>query len=373
MSRDLIVSSFTPTLRSGGPVRTYGITKALARNGPLDFVYVPFGADAPAPEYLELEGVELHAVPSSRGPRRALAFARALAAGTPRNFARGVSPELLAAVERLAAGPGRGRIIAQGPVAAANLLPLTRRHAIVYNAENVESTFRHELTDGQLGSQRRLAAFERRLIAAASETWMVSPRDVEAALELVPDATVRYVPNVVDVAAIRPVTGVAPQPRAIFVGDFTYPPNQVGLRFLVDEVLPRVWERLPEARLSLVGRGAPDDLGDPRAEALGFVDDLPAEYRRARAAVVPLLVAGGSPLKFVAALAYGLPIVATPAAAAGLELEPGEHYLRAEGAEAFADALAGVLEHGDPALGARARELAEGEYSIEALARRLAA
>ena len=43
MSRDIVVSSFTPTLRGGGPVRTYGITKALARNGPL-------AVDASAPE-----------------------------------------------------------------------------------------------------------------------------------------------------------------------------------------------------------------------------------------------------------------------------------------------------------------------------------
>jgi polysaccharide biosynthesis protein PslH len=373
MSRDIVVSSYTPTLSSGGAVRTYGITKALAANGPLDFVYVPFGAAAPARQYLELEGVELHAVPSSRGPRRVLAFARALAAGVPRNFARGVSPELLRAVEELARQRDGARIIAQGPVTAANLLGMTSRHRIVYNAENVESTFRHELTDGQLGSRRRLAAFERRLIESASETWMVSPRDVDAALELAPGATVRYVPNVVDVAAIAPVSALAPEQRAIFVGDFTYPPNRVGLRFLTEEVLPRVWERLPGARVSVVGRGTPDSLGDPRAEALGFVDDLPAEYRRARAAVVPLLVAGGSPLKFVEALAYGLPVVATPAASQGLEIEPGEHYLLADGAAAFADALAGVLEHGDPALGARARAVAERDYSVDALARRLAA
>ena len=172
---------------------------------------------------------------------------------------------------------------------------------------------------------------------------------------------------------MTPVAALAPEPRAIFVGDFTYPPNQVGLRFLTEEVLPRVWERLPEARVSVVGRGTPDALGDPRAEPLGFVDDLPAEYRRARAAVVPLLVAGGSPLKFVEALAYGVPVVATPAASQGLEIEPGEHYLLADGADAFADALAGVLEHGDMALGARARALAERDYSVEALARRLAA
>jgi glycosyltransferase involved in cell wall biosynthesis len=225
-----------------------------------------------------------------------------------------------------------------------------------------------------MGSPERLEAFERRVLESASESWMVSRRDIDAARRLAPDAALRYVPNVVDVTSIRPVTELAPEPRAIFVGDFTYRPNRDGLAFMVDDVLPRLWEQLPEARLSIVGKGLTGvDLGDERAEALGFVDDLAAEYARARAGVVPLLAGGGSPLKFVEALAYGLPVVATSVAAAGLDADPGEHFVQADGAEAFAAALATVLRGGDPALGARARRLAEERYSVEALAARLAA
>ena len=59
------------------------------------------------------------------------------------------------------------------------------------------------------------------------------------------------------------------------------------------------------------------------------MDDLAERVRRARdCAIVPLLQGGGTPLKFVEALAYGLPVVATPRAAAGLGVD-GEHYLRA--------------------------------------------
>jgi glycosyltransferase involved in cell wall biosynthesis len=261
-----------------------------------------------------------------------------------------------------------------GPVTAASLLPLARRRPVVYNAHNVESLFRHQLEGGRLGSPHRLEAYERRILETASEAWMVSRRDMQAGARIAPGSTLRYVPNVVDVDGIAPVTAVAPEPRAIFVGDFSYRPNRDGLAFLTGEVLPRLWERLPKARLSIVGKGLEgEDLGDERAEALGFVDDLGAEYARARAAVVPLLAGGGSPLKFIEALAYGLPVVATPAAAQGLDAEPGRDFLLADGADAFADALANVLEHGDPELGARARALAEADYSIDSLARRLAA
>jgi glycosyltransferase involved in cell wall biosynthesis len=97
------------------------------------------------------------------------------------------------------------------------------------------------------------------------------------------------------------------------------------------------------------------------------VDDLAAVYASARCAVVPLLQGGGTPLKLIEALAHGLPVVATPRAAAGLELRDGEHCLLADGGQAFANALVGVLRDGAPELGRRGRELVAERYSIEAL------
>jgi glycosyltransferase involved in cell wall biosynthesis len=85
---------------------------------------------------------------------------------------------------------------------------------------------------------------------------------------------------------------------------------------------------------------------------------------------VPLLTGGGSPLKFIEALARGIPVVATPRAAAGVEAEAGRHFLEGDGAEGFAAALVAAI--GAEEMGAEARRLAEREYSIEALARMLA-
>jgi glycosyltransferase involved in cell wall biosynthesis len=102
-------------------------------------------------------------------------------------------------------------------------------------------------------------------------------------------------------------------------------------------------------------------------QALGFVDDLAAVYCQARCVVVPLLQGGGTPLKFIEALAYVLPVVATSRAASGLEVRDGEHCLIADGPEAFAEALIGALREGAPDLGRRARALTQERYSIQAL------
>jgi glycosyltransferase involved in cell wall biosynthesis len=372
--RDLLITTHTPALGSGRSLRTYGIARALAEHRGLDLLYVRFDAPSPDASFESIPGIALHQVVPSRGRNRLAAYAGARLAHVPPAFARGVSRELTAQSVRLAAAPDRGRVIADGPVAAAALRGLARERPVIYNAHNLESGFRHELTGDGTGGLRGLRSFERRLLERASESWMVSKADILAARQLCPGAKLRLVPNVVDVAVIEPVPGLAPVRRAIFVANFAYEPNRNALRFLLDEVLSRVWEQLPDARLMLVGAGLerrPSD--DPRVETLGFVDDLAGAYASSRCAVVPLLQSGGSPLKLIEALAYGLPTIATSRAVAGLrDASDGEHLLVANGGNAFAQAIVAVLRDGAPQLGRAGRRLAEERYSIEALAALLA-
>lgn len=374
--RDLLVSAQTPKLGSGGALRTYAVARALAMHRDLDLLYARFGAEEPAEEFRSIPGIELHALTPSRGVRRALTYAGSRLRGVPSGFARGVSPELANEAARLSDARERGRVIADGPTTAAALWGLMRQRPVIYNAYNIESSFRHELQSSrvaQIGDRHALRFFERRLLARACEAWMVSESDMRGARELCPEARLRYAPNVVDVASITPVTDLSDAHRAIFVASFNYQPNRNGLKFLLEEVFPRVWAELPDARLTVVGAGLKEPpSSDPRVEALGFVDDLASTYASARCAVVPLLQSGGTPLKLIEALAHGLPTIATTRAAAGLELLDGEQCLLADGGEAFAKALTGVLRDGASELGRRGRALARERYSIEALGSLLA-
>ncbi len=396
---NLLVTTHTPALRSGRDMRTYGIARALTLSGPVILLYVRFGAPEPDEAFRAIPGIELREVRASRGARRAVAYAKALLGGVPAGLARGVSPELAAATAQLLGERSFKRTVADGPTAAAALAGLARRHPIVYNAHNLESAFRHELGAEERRSLRGLRSFERRVLRRSSESWMVSEADMRGARALCPGARLRLAPNVVDVSAIAPVfasqgdrggasastaqasvpevpavAAARGEPAAIFVANFAYAPNRTALAFLIDEVLPRVWSELPEARLLLVGAGLERPAGDdPRVRAVGFVEDLAVAYRQARCAVVPLLQGGGSPLKLVEALAYGLPVVATPRAVAGLEVQSGVNCLVADGAEAFAEALAHVLRDGAPEIARAGRLLAERRYSVEALAELLSA
>lgn len=113
----------------------------------------------------------------------------------------------------------------------------------------------------------------------------------------------------------------------LFVAGFAHPPNVDAARWLVESIMPKVWERRPETRLSLVGSNPTAEvlaLAGDRVEVTGFVDDaeLQRRYAQARVAVVPLRYGAGVKSKVVEALQQGLPLVTTSVGAQGL---PGVH------------------------------------------------
>jgi len=371
--RTVLATSFTPSLDSGRARRTYAVVSALARHGPLDVVYGAFGAAAPDAAYDELAGVSMHRVERPRGFERTPAYLRARLAGIPADFARGIWPGVRSQTARLVAGDEPVRIVAEGPVAAAALLPLAARRPAIYNAHNLESSFRHRLDEAGM-SLAALERFERLLLDSYSESWMVSAADTAGARALCPTAQLRFVPNVVDVAAIEPVAPRNGEQVVLFVADLGYEPNRGALSFLIEEAMPSLWRQAPEVKLVVAGKGS-EGVGDgnPQVQARGFVPDLGELYASAGCVAVPLLEGGGSPLKFVEALAFGLPVVATPRATAGLAVQAGHDCIEAPPvAEPFAEALLEALdpERGN-ALARSGRDLAEREYSIEALERRL--
>ncbi|HUA70473.1 MAG TPA: glycosyltransferase family 4 protein [Solirubrobacteraceae bacterium] len=360
---DLLITAITPTIASGTGLRTYGVAAALARHHPIEVAYVVWGAPTPAPEYEQLGNVRLRALRTSRGVRRGLAYAGARARQVPRDLARGVSTPLLAAAR---SAPGDVRVIADGPVAAAALLPLARRRELVYLAHNLESSgFRPD--DERTGLER----FERNVLRTFAECWMATRADERGATALAgEDAMTRYVPNVLDTDRVQP-TAPARTGRLLFVGDFTYRPNLEALAVLDSHVLPAIWKTRPEVRLTAIGRGLPEGRRDDRIETPGFVEDLTGAYRNTAIVLVPLERGGGSPLKFIEGLAYGLPVVASTHAAALIEDgQPGRDFLAADNPAEFAAAIFELLDDPDRALalGAAGRQLAMTRYSVDALA-----
>jgi glycosyltransferase involved in cell wall biosynthesis len=131
----------------------------------------------------------------------------------------------------------------------------------------------------------------------------------------------------------------------LFVGSFGYAPNVEGICWFVSEVLPLIPAHLP-LRVCLVGRGVTDEIralgNDPRIEIVGAVEDLAPFYRSAALAIAPLRTGGGTRLKVIEALAYGVPVVASSLALRGIAVDDTMVW-RADDGPAFAAAIVAAL------------------------------
>ena len=222
-----------------------------------------------------------------------------------------------------------------------------------------------------------MRGWEARHAARFDRCLVVSEIEAQRLRAVVAGTAVSLVPNGVDTAALRPLPEAAAGKRLIFVGHLRYAPNIDAVRFLARHILPALRARIPEARLTVVGDGAPRLLrefsGRGDMDMVGRASSLLPYYQDAQVAVVPLRAGGGTRLKILEAMALGRPVVSTPLGCEGLAVEDGRHLLIANDAEGFAAAVARLLN--DRALVARltlqARALVERDYDWTGIAERL--
>lgn len=109
----------------------------------------------------------------------------------------------------------------------------------------------------------------------------------------------------------------------LFTGAMWRPENQAGVAWFLREVWPTVAAEVPGATFVAAGADPPPWLealaaSVPGATLTGTVPHLGPYYERAFGFVAPLFVAGGLKFKVPQAMRYGLPVVATTTAAAGV-------------------------------------------------------
>jgi glycosyltransferase involved in cell wall biosynthesis len=163
------------------------------------------------------------------------------------------------------------------------------------------------------------------LMAAASADVIITHSTFEADLlkETVPDADVRVIPWAVD-AKPRSIP-FASRFGLAFIGGYSHTPNVDAARWLLEHIMPLVWQRDPTIECLLVGSRLPDELrqmASGRVLPIGQIDDLDLIFDRVRLTVAPLRYGAGVKGKVVDSLAAGIPCVCTSIGAEGLGLPP---------------------------------------------------
>jgi glycosyltransferase involved in cell wall biosynthesis len=408
MSRILFLTQVLPYPLDAGPkVRAYYMLRHLA--GKHEVTLVSFVRPDDKLEYVEhLRQITqaVHTVAIHRSLLRDLRAAlKGLLSGVPIMIARDDSPEMDALLRRLTRETSfdlihadqinmahYGQLAAQllrscvredHPASAFNPLPFTMldEHNAVYRLA--------ERMAAEAGGMRRAIArrearafrrYEAEMARSYDAVLTVTDEDRQLLLNLFDErercrqaARLTVVPICVDPDRVQVVKkqgdsrALPAAPTILHLGTMYWPPNVSGVLWFVQQVMPLIWARLPDARFVIVGKKPPAKVralaADPRIEVAGYVADPLPYLQAADAFVVPLLSGGGMRVKILDAWLWGLPTVSTQIGAEGIDLRDGENILLADDAASIAEATLRVLT--DPALNQHLR--AQGRAWVEAV------
>lgn len=218
--------------------------------------------------------------------------------------------------------------------------------------------------------EKRIRTHESGVTSDFDATIVVSKADNEHLESLGANGRIEIVPNGVDAGSFTPGTGEREPHSIVFVGNMPYPPNRDAAVFLAKDVMPLVWQDIPDARLYLVGANPPRSVrrlsAHPFVDVTGFVDDVRDYYRRGALFVALMRFGAGIQNKVLEAMACGCPVLTSPIGAHAIVGADERSIAVAPPApDDAASAIVSLLKNPDKCreLAANARRLVEQNYA----------
>ena len=193
---------------------------------------------------------------------------------------------------------------------------------------------------------RRLLKYEKKAFAYFNNKTIISEQDKN----LIPHSEknkIVVVPNGVDTSFFKPIQHKK-EFELLFNGNMNYPPNIESVEYLVEKVMPFVWNKLPHTRL-LISGATPNktvqDLASEKVIVTGWVDDIRINFVKSKILVAPMQISIGLQNKLLEAMAMQLPCITSTLANNALGAKPGEQILVADSPEQYALHIIDLLQN----------------------------
>jgi sugar transferase (PEP-CTERM/EpsH1 system associated) len=219
----------------------------------------------------------------------------------------------------------------------------------------------------------KLLALETRAAARFDYTLFSSSAEAKLFLDRAPGVASRVLAmrNGVDYQFFDPDGAYATpyqlgRKTIVFTGAMDYRPNIEAAQWFVAEVMPALRRRFTALDFWIVGAHPARSLqalsGDD-IHVTGRVPDMRPYLAHADAVVAPLQIARGIQNKVLEGMAMAKPVIATPAALEGLDVDRGSDVLSATTPAEFVEAIGRVLKGAALSLGVSARSRIVADYS----------
>jgi len=386
--RILFISPYLPSLIR---VRPFNWIRALARRGHRITLLAlePPGEETSGVEALRPCCERVLTVPLPRW-RTLWNGLMALPGATPFQAAYSRSPEMARLIRQVQAEETFDVVHVEHLRGAELSRAVNGRAPIVFDAvDSITLLFEKLLRAGPTWRSRLLARldlartrrYEGRLPNRFARVLVTSPHDRDALASLSPNGNDRLlvVPNGVDLEYFAPMPVNRDLLTIVFSGKMSYHANVAAAIDLATQIMPLVWEQVPDARLTIVGKDPAPAVkalsDDPRITVTGTVPDLRPYLARAAVAVSPMRYGVGIQNKVLEAMAMGTPVVTTPQTLTALQVRVGRDLLAADSPLMLAAAIINLLN--DRALWQRIRDAGrryvETHHSWDAAAAKLEA
>jgi glycosyltransferase involved in cell wall biosynthesis len=159
-----------------------------------------------------------------------------------------------------------------------------------------------------------------------------------------------------------------PEMSLCFIGSLDWMPNMEGLDWFLTNCWPGIHERWPRITLHVAGRNTPASLLNlrlPNVTIHGEVPDAADFINQHAVMIVPLFSGSGMRVKIVEGMMMGKVILTTTVGKEGIEGEHKRHFLVADDAAQFVQAISFCVDHPDQALAISRNAQANAEKQFD--------